>query len=241
MNSFAAIALLLVSAFANAQATQDRPNILLVLLDDVGFMDFGAYGSDTATPNIDALGQSGAMFTRYYTSPLCAPSRASLMTGQDNHVVGVGTLAEVLTPEMRNSPAYSMTWEDSQKTIATELKSAGYQTFVTGKWGIGGIGANLPHRFGFDRSWVLDATGASNYAQKPYLPMYKEAEWYEDGERVSLPGDFYSSRNIVDKMIDYLDESDADKPFFSYLSFMAVHIPVQVPEEYVEKYNGVFD
>ena len=241
MNSFAAIALLLVSAFANAQATQDRPNILLVLLDDVGFMDFGAYGSDTATPNIDALGQSGAMFTRYYTSPLCAPSRASLMTGQDNHVVGVGTLAEVLTPEMRNSPAYSMTWEDSQNTIATELKSAGYQTFVTGKWGIGGIGANLPHRFGFDRSWVLDATGASNYAQKPYLPMYKEAEWYEDGERVSLPGDFYSSRNIVDKMIDYLDESDADKPFFSYLSFMAVHIPVQVPEEYVEKYNGVFD
>ncbi|MDX2093066.1 MAG: arylsulfatase [Kofleriaceae bacterium] len=218
-----------------------RPNILLVLLDDAGFMDFGAYGSDTATPRIDGLGQSGAMFTRYYTHPLCGPTRASLMTGQDNHVVGAGTLGEVLTPEMERLPAYSMTWADHQKTIASRLKAAGYQTFVTGKWGVGRVGVNLPHRFGFDRSYVLDATGSDNYGAKPYVPVYKEVKWFEDGKRISLPADFYSSRNIVDKMIQYVDGADPEKPFFGYLAFQAIHVPVQVPREYVDKYDGVFD
>ncbi|MEO0322915.1 MAG: arylsulfatase [Myxococcota bacterium] len=235
------LGLFLAPAAVGAQAEATRPNILLVLLDDAGFMDFGAYGSDTATPNIDRLARSGTMFTRYYTQPLCGPSRASLMTGQDNHVVGAGTLGEVLTDEMRAFPAYSMTWEDNQQTIASRLKTMGYQTFVTGKWGIGGIGVNLPHRFGFDRSWVLDATGASNYEAKPYLPLYTEVKWFEDGHRVSLPDDFYSSRDIVDKMIEYIDGADPEAPFFAYLSFQAVHIPVQVPREYIDKYDGVFD
>jgi len=218
-----------------------KPNILLVLLDDAGFTDFGAYGSDNATPHIDRLGQSGAMFTRYYTHPLCGPTRASLMTGQDNHLVGAGTLGEVLTDEMKALPAYSMEWSDDQRTIASRLKQAGYQTFVTGKWGIGRVGANLPHRFGFDHSYVLDATGSSNYEAQPYVPVYKEVKWFEDGERISLPDDFYSSRNIVDKMIEYVEGADPDKPFFGYLAFQAIHVPVQVPREFVDKYDGVFD
>ena len=199
---------------------------------------------DTATPNIDELdelGQAGVMLSRYYTHPQCGPTRASLLTGQDNHVVGAGSLTEVLTDEMRALPAYSMRWQEDQKTIASRLKAAGYQTFVTGKWGIGDIGANLPHRFGFDRSWVLDSTGSSNYRAKSYLPLYKEVKWFEDGERVSLPEDFYSSRNIVDKMLEYVDEADPDRPFFGYLAFQAIHIPVQVPPEYIDKYDGVFD
>lgn len=224
-----------------AQVPESKPNILIVLLDDAGFMDFGSYGSDTRTPRIDALSAAGAQFTRYYSTPLCAPSRASLLTGRDNHSVGVGTLSEVLTDEMRELPAYSMIWEDGQETIATRLKAAGYQTFVTGKWGIGEIGANLPNRFGFDRSWVLDSTGASNYTDKPYLPLYTEVKWFEDGERVGLPEDFYSSRDIVDKMIGYLDDADPDRPFFAFVSLMALHIPVQVPREYTDGYDGVFD
>lgn len=229
------------STVADASTERGRPNILLVLLDDAGFMDFGAFGSDTATPNIDALGRSGTMFTRYYTQPLCGPSRASLLTGQDNHVVGSGTLAEVLTEEMKASPAYSMVWRDDQKTIASRLKAAGYQTFVAGKWGVGHVGANLPNRFGFERSWVLDATGSSNYRAKSYLPVYKEVKWFEDGERISLPEDFYSSRNIVDKMIEYLDGADRDQPFFGYVAFQALHLPVQVQPEFIDKYDGVFD
>lgn len=237
------VIVLFLSFTASVEATQSdtRPNILLVLLDDVGFMDFSAYGSDTATPNIDQLGNTGAMLTRYYTSPLCGPSRASLMTGQSPHQVGAATLAEVLTDEMRAMPAYNMTWADQQQTIASRLKSAGYQTFVSGKWGIGDIGANLPHRFGFDKSWVLDSTGSSNYRAKSYLPHYLEVEWYENGKRTSLPEDFYSSRNIVDKMIEYVDEADPSKPYFGYLSFQAIHIPLQVSPEFINKYNGVFD
>lgn len=224
-----------------APAERPRPDILVVLLDDVGFMDLGAYGSDTATPRIDRLGEAGTMFTRYYTLPLCGPSRASLLTGQDNHSVGAGTLNEAITDEMRSLPAYSMLWKDDQKTIASRLRESGYQTFVTGKWGVGKKGKNLPHRFGFDRSWVLDATGSSNYAARPYVPLYKEVHWYEDGDEVELPTDFYSSRNIVDKMIEYVDEADPDRPFFGYLSFQALHIPVQAPREFIDKYDGVFD
>jgi len=230
-----------LAAQAPADAPAQKPNILLVLLDDVGFMDFGAYGSNTATPNIDALGRAGVMFTRYYTHPLCGPSRASLMTGQDNHLVGAGTLSEALTEEMHALPAYNGVWKESQQTIATHLKGAGYQTFVVGKWGIGHGGTNPPNRFGFDRSFVLDATGGDNYEAKPYVPLYKEVFWTEDGQRVKLPDDFYSPRNIVDKAISYIDQADSTKPFFAYVAFQAVHMPNQAPREYVDKYNGVFD
>ena len=151
-----------------------------------------------------------------------------LMTGRDNHEVALGSIPEVLAPNMRRNPAYSMRWPDGLPTIASRLRNAGYQTFVTGKWGIGDIGKNLPDRFGFDRSFVIDATGGSNYDHTPYLALYEKTEWFEDGEPITLPDGFYSSEGIVDRMITYLDEADPDKPFFSYLSFQAIHFPVQV-------------
>lgn len=224
-----------------ALAQEKKPNIVLVVVDDAGFMDFGAYGSDTATPNIDRLAKSGAIFSRFYATPQCGPSRAMLLTGQSSHATGMGSIAEVMNEQMRALPAYSLKWKKDQRTIASHLKSAGYQTFASGKWGIGYIGENLPHRFGFDRSWVLDSTGSSNFSTKSYLPVYDEMKWYEDGQRVSLTEDFYSSRNIVDKMIKYVDESDPNKPFFGYVAFQAIHIPLQVSTEFIDKYNGVFD
>ncbi|MDX5592285.1 arylsulfatase [Pseudovibrio sp. SPO723] len=218
-----------------------RPNILVVLFDDVGFTGFGAYGSDARTPNIDRLAQSGTLFSRYYSSPFCGPSRAMLMTGQDNHQTGMGTLVETVTPEQRELPGYSMVWDKDQATIATILSEAGYQTYVTGKWGIGAKGKNLPNHFGFDRSYVMDSTGGSNYDHRHYLPGYPEVPWFEDGKPVRLPEDFYSSRNLVDQMIRYIDEGDADQPFFGFLSLQAAHIPVQAPLEFIERYDGVFD
>jgi len=233
--------LILFSVSTFAQQMPERPNILLVMLDDVGFMGLGVYGSDAKTPNIDQIAHQGTQFTRYYTAAMCGPSRAMLMTGQDSHQVGMATLVEALSPEMKQHPSYSMQWDKTQQTIATRLKKNDYQTFVSGKWGIGRTGKNLPNEFGFERSFVLDATGASNYREAPYMPLYKEVKWFEDGQRVSLPDDFYSSRDIVNKMIHYVDESNSDKPFFAYLSLQAIHIPVQVPREYIDKYNGVFD
>jgi arylsulfatase/uncharacterized sulfatase len=235
----ALMAYFLTGTPALAQDTQ--PNILLVLFDDVGFMDFGAYGSDTRTPNIDELAQSGIMFSSYYSSPFCGPSRAMLMTGMDNHQVGMGTLVETVTEEMRAFPGYSMNWNADQETIGTLLSEAGYRTYITGKWGIGETGANLPDKFGFDRSYVMDATGGSNYDASPYLPGYDDVEWFEDGAPISLPDDYYSSRSLVDKMIEYIDAGDPRRPFFAFLSFQAVHIPVQAPLPYIDSYNGVFD
>ena len=224
-----------------AGAQDTPPNILVVLFDDVGFTGFGAYGADANTPNIDALAQSGTLFSRYYSSPFCGPSRAMLMTGLDNHQTGMGTLVETVTPEQSELPGYTMVWDDDQATIASLLSSAGYQTYVSGKWGIGAKGKNLPNRFGFDRSYVMDSTGGSNYDHSHYLPGYPEVSWYEDGEPVRLPEDFYSSRNLVDQMIRYIDEGDAAQPFFGFLSLQAVHIPVQAPAEFIDRYDGVFD
>ena len=219
----------------------DPPNILVVLFDDVGFTGFGAFGGDAETPNIDALARSGTLFSRYYSSPFCGPSRAMLLTGMDNHQTGMGTLVETVTPEQSVLPGYSMIWDDDQETIASLLSEAGYRTYVSGKWGVGAKGKNLPDRFGFDRSYVMDSTGGSNYDHTHYLPGYPEVSWYEDGEPVRLPDDFYSSRNLVDQMIGYIDEGDADQPFFGFLSLQAIHIPVQAPIEFIDKYDGVFD
>ncbi|WP_121631967.1 arylsulfatase [Tropicibacter alexandrii] len=230
-----------VLAALPALAQETRPNILVVLFDDVGFTGFGAYGADASTPHIDALAEQGALFSRYYSSPFCGPSRAMLMTGQDNHQTGMGTLTETVTAAQSALPGYSMVWDDGQQTIASHLSKAGYQTYVSGKWGIGAKGKNLPDRFGFDRSYVMDSTGGSNYDHRHYLPGYPEVSWYEDGEPVRLPEDFYSSRNLVDKMIAYIDEGAPDQPFFGFLSLQAVHIPVQAPAEFIDKYEGVFD
>ena len=218
-----------------------QPNILVILFDDVGFSGFGAYGGDERTPRIDALAQRGVILSRYYTSPFCGPTRAMLMTGMDSHQVGMGTLVETVTPAMRSAPGYSMRWKADQKTIGTMLSAAGYQTYVTGKWGIGEIGANLPNKFGFDRSYVMDATGGGNYDAKPYLPGSHSVEWFEDGKPITLPQDYYSSRSLVDKMIEYVDAGDPQRPFFGYVALQAAHMPIQVPVEYVDRYNGVFD
>ncbi|QFU08620.1 Arylsulfatase [Rhodobacteraceae bacterium THAF1] len=231
----------LAFAVPAALAQESRPNILVVLFDDVGFTGFGAYGGDANTPRIDALSQSGTLFSRYYSSPFCGPSRAMLMTGQDNHETGMGTLVETVTPGQRELPGYSMIWDDGQQTIASRLSEAGYRTYVSGKWGIGAKGANLPNRFGFDRSYVMDSTGGSNYDHSHYLPGYQDVAWYEDGEPVRLPEDFYSSRNLVDQMIEYIDEGGTDQPFFGFLSLQAVHIPVQAPLEFIDRYDGIFD
>ena len=134
----------------------------------------------------------------------------------------MGTLVETLSSAMKGNPGYSMVWKDGQQTVASRLKKAGYQTFVTGKWGIGRVGKNLPHRFGFDRSFVLDSTGASNYNNRHYLPSKAYAKWFENGKPAKLPKNYYSSRSIVDKMIKYIDESSPKKPFFAFVSMQAL-------------------
>lgn len=231
------LVLVLLVILAPRLAEAEQPNFVVVLVDDAALMDFHVYGGEAATPNIDELAAQGTLFTQHRATPFCAPSRAMLLTGMDNHLAGFGTIAEVLPPEHRGRPGYTMALEPGVETVATKLKRAGYRTYMTGKWHLGHGEGELPSDHGFDRSFILDASGADNWEDKPYLPYYKDAPWYEDGKKANLPDDFYSSTFIAGKMQAYLEADEArSEPFFAYVAFMAVHIPVQAPKEYTEKY-----
>lgn len=233
-------ALTLASPSANARQIQGKPNFVILLIDDAALMDLGVYGGEARTPHIDALAARGAMFTQYRTSPLCAPSRAMLLTGIDNHRTGVATIPEVLPPEHRGKPGYTMALEPGVMTIASRLKPSGYRTLMTGKWHLGSGTGDLPDSHGFDRSFALDASGADNWEDKSYMPFYADAPWYEDGQAAALPDNFYSSEFIVSKMISYLEEGDSAQPFLAYLGFQAVHIPVQAPPEFTANYLDTY-
>lgn len=236
-----ALTILVAAALpVSAQAESQKPNFVVMVIDDAALMDLGIYGGEAATPNIDALATSGAMFTQYRSSPLCSPSRAMLLTGVDNHRTGISTIPEVLPPEHVGKPGYSMRLEPGVTTLAARLKPLGYRTLMTGKWHLGSGKGDLPDGHGFDRSFALDASGADNWEDKSYMPFYADAPWYEDGKPASLPEDFYSSTFIVDKMIEYMDEGDASTPFFAYLGFQALHIPVQAPPEFTANYLDTY-
>lgn len=227
------------AAQGSAQANRP-PNFVVLLADDLALMDLGIYGGEANTPNIDALAQGGRMFTRYHTSPLCSPSRAMLLTGLDNHRTGVSTIQEVIPPEHMGKKGYSLRFEPGVTTISERLKGQGYRTYMTGKWHLGQGQGDLPNDHGFDRSFILDASGADNWEQKSYMPYYKTAPWFEDGKPARLPKDFYSSRFLIDKMIDYIDSGPGNQPFLAYVGFQAVHIPVQAPEEFTRKYADTY-
>lgn len=240
VSALATSPLLAQEAAETAQPTA-RPNFVLVLVDDAAFMDFGIYGGEAQTPVIDRLARRGMIFSNYHTSPLCAPSRAMLLTGLDNHRTGLATIPEVLPPEHRGQPGYGMSLEPGVVTVADRLQAAGYRTYMTGKWHLGHGEGDLPDAHGFDHSFVLDASGADNWDEKPYMPYYRTADWFEDGARAHLPDEFYSSEFLVDRMIDYIDADNASpEPFFAYLAFQAIHIPVQAPHEFTENYADTY-
>jgi arylsulfatase A-like enzyme len=231
----------LVAATGPASPAGSRPNVVIILADDVALMDFGAYGGEARTPHIDALAGRGALFTQYRASPLCSPSRAMLLTGMDAHLTGVATIPEVLPAEQRGQPGYRMALEPGVLTLADRLRAQGYRTVMAGKWHMGEAADEMPQAHGFDRSFALAASGADNWDDRSYMPYYQDAPWFEDGVETSLPEDFYSSRFIVDTAIKYLAETDPAKPFFAYLPFQAIHIPVQAPQEFIDRYKGRYD
>ena len=222
-----------------------QPNVVMVVADDVGFSDFGAYGSEIRTPHIDAIAASGVRFSNFHVSPMCSPSRAMLLTGVDSHLAGVASLYVATPLRHRGRPGYEGELRTDVVTIASRLRRAGYRTYLSGKWNLGSTASSLPSARGFDRTFALDATGADNYEKKPYLPIYDEPPpWFADGKPTDLPEDFYSSEHLVDTLVDFIDADQAaanPSPFFAYLGFQAVHLPVQAPREFTERYTGTYD
>ena len=221
---------------------QRPPNVVLILADDLGFTDLASYGSEIQTPHLSALAKAGVSFSNYHTAANCAPSRAMLLTGVDSHRAGVPNIPEMIPPEQAAYSHYAGTLGENVVTVATLLQDAGYHTYMAGKWHLGHSPGQLPSRRGFERTLALGDSGADNWQHKTYLPIYDRANWYADGEEYQLPEEFYSSRFLVDKMIEFIDENQHDgAPFFAYLPFQAVHIPVQAPEEFIDRYMGVYD
>lgn len=217
-----------------------RPNILLIVADDLGFSDPGVYGGEISTPNIDALAAEGLQFSNFNVSATCSPTRAMLMTGVTSHKVGMGNMKEIMADNQKGQPGYETWLNDQAVTLPSLLSDAGYRTYMAGKWHLGERAQSLPNARGFQRSVALLESGADNWEAKHYLPA-GTATWLEDGQPISLPDDFYSSFYYADKLIEYLSsEPDSDKPFFAYLAFQAVHAPHHAPEAYVEKYAETY-
>ena len=233
--------LFLILGAVVAKAAQ-QPNIILILADDLGFTDIAPYGSEISTPSLPALASEGISFTNYHTAASCAPSRAMLLTGVDNHRAGVASIPEAIPPEQSGFDNYQGVLGNNVVTVASLLEASGYHTYMAGKWHLGKERHQLPSRRGFEKTVAMADTGADNWEQKPYIPIYKKANWFADGEEMVLPEDFYSSRFLIDKTIEFIDSNLEDgRPFFAYLPFQAVHIPVQAPQEFIDQYMGVYD
>jgi len=218
-----------------------HPNILLILADDMGYSDSSPYGGEIFTPNIATLAYQGAMFSNFHVAPTCTPTRAMVLTGADNHAVGIGNMKELLADNQRGKPGYEGVLNSRAETIAAMLRAAGYHTYMAGKWHLGQTKELLPAAQGFEQSVVLAEGGADNWEKKPYTPKYKAVHFYENFDEIDLPPDFYSSKFYTDKMLAYIDRNVADgKPFFGYLAFQAVHQPHQAPADFTERYLSTY-
>ena len=224
-------------------AEKTRPNIVVLLADDWGFSDVGAFGGEIATPHLDDLARRGMRFSNFHVSASCSPTRAMLLTGVDNHRNGVGNMRETIPQSHVGKPGYLTVLDTNVVTIASLLKDSGYRTYVAGKWHVGKEPHNLPPARGFERSIIQGDSGSDNWETgKRYLDLADTVSWFEDGKTAVMPTDYYSSKFFVDKMLAYIQSGAKDKkPFFAYVAFQANHIPLQAPKEFVDKYKGKYD
>jgi len=216
---------------------------VIVVADDWGFTDVGAFGGEIPTPNLDRLAARGTRFTNFHAAASCAPTRAMLLTGVEHHLAGVGNLHESMPREHRGRPGYLGALAPDVVTVASLLQAAGWRTYASGKWNVGTEPHNLPDRRGFDRSIVQGDTGSDNWVPtQRYLPHSPSVQWFEDGRPATMPATFYSSEWFVDRLIGFLREPPGrDRPFFALLGFQANHVPLQAPREFVERHAGRYE
>jgi arylsulfatase A-like enzyme len=228
---------------SKAEEASSRPNIILIVADDLGYSDIGPFGGDIHTPAIDKLAKESMLFSNFHVLPTCSPSRSVLLTGYDNHIAGLGIMGEVSYSALNGLPGYTGHLSDKVATLPEILQKNGYHTYMAGKWHLGDKDGQIPADRGFERSFTLLQGGGSHYAdQKPLSPP-QVMDYRANRQKVAaLPADFYSARNYTDTLINYIDKDKADhKPFFVYASYTTPHDPLQAPKEYIDKYKGKFN
>ncbi|MEH6570994.1 MAG: arylsulfatase [Halioglobus sp.] len=222
---------------------QRRPNILLIVADDLGYSDIGSFGGEIATPTLDRLADEGLQLSNFHVLPTCSPSRSVLLSGADNHVAGLGTMGELKTPEMQGHSGYAGYLNFEVAALPEVLQAGGYQTYMAGKWHLGHEKDTIPHARGFDETFALLPGGGSHWRDMKPLSPPQTMIYSRNGQKVeSLPDDFYSTTYYTDTILNSIDQGKDDgKPFFAYLSYTAPHDPLHAPEAYIDKYKGRYD
>ena len=222
-----------------AAAAQERPNILLIIADDLGYADLGVYGSNIRTPNIDTLANEGLRFTQFHTAPLCAPTRAMLLSGNNNHVAGLGRQGAE-GPIQTHLPGYEGYLSPRVAPMPQLLQDASYHTYSVGKWHLGTAAEHSPQAAGFERSFNLVDGAGSHFGSTGFFAG--GSRYREDGELVEYPDGRYSTEVYTDRLIEFIDSDRADdRPFFAYAAYTSPHWPLQVPDDYLELYRGEYD
>jgi arylsulfatase A-like enzyme len=241
------LVLTLTLLFARADAAQTRPNVVVILVDDMGWSDIGPYGSEIPTPHLDALAAGGIRFTQFYSTPRCSPTRASLLTGLYSHQAGMGHLDNVIR---EGSSGTTGRLNDRSVTIAEVLHDAGYFTAMAGKWHLGQQNGSPPWRRGFDRVLNERAGGMffpnQNVGGGDELTKRGQEPLYLDGNPIArdsaeLGHDWYATFLWAEWGLKFVDEAlKAKKPFFLYLPHNAPHFPLMAPQNLIAKYRGKY-
>ena len=221
-----------------------RPNILLIVADDLGYSDLGSYGGEINTPVLDGLAQQGMRYTDFYVSPTCSVTRSMLLSGTDNHIAGLGNMGELRAPNQMGKPGYEGVLNTRVASVAELLSDNGYHTYMAGKWHLGLAPDQIPHARGFERDFSLLVGGGSHFDDGWNIEwQIPKAPYTEDGRPVEkLPKDFYSTKAYTDKTLQFIEEGRQDgKPFFAYMAFTAPHGPLHVPNDWLRRYKNHYD
>jgi arylsulfatase A-like enzyme len=227
-----------------SSSQKTKPNILLIVADDLGFSDLASFGGEISTPVLSQLAKEGLSFSNFHVQPTCSPTRSSLLTGNDNHVAGLGIMSEVDYPALSalHLPGYAGQLSDQVVTIPEILRDNGYHTYMVGKWHLGEGPGHDPYDRGFEETFILGTGGGSHWDDQRALSPLQHMEYTRNGHQVELPEDFYSTKNYTDSLLAFIGRNEMDKkPFFAYLAYTAVHDPLHAPKAYIDKYKGKFD
>lgn len=231
------------SQSTGSQTGGKRPNIVVILGDDMGYSDIGMFGSEIQTPNLDMLASSGVRFTNYYTHASCSPSRSMLLSGVDTHLNGLGNMDEWTAPNQVGKDGYEGNLNDKVVTLPQLLKDSGYHTYMVGKWHLGKSPDKIPAARGFERDFtMLDGMG-SYWDMTNMTALVPNTLYTEDGKYLTkLPKNYYATRTYTEKIISFIDADHKDgKPFFAYVAHQAPHDPYHLPKDWRNRHVGQYD
>jgi arylsulfatase len=238
-----ALATLAMPAIAAEADAPRRPNIVIILGDDMGFADMGSFGGEIKTPNLDSLARDGVRFTNFYTHASCSPTRSMLLSGVDTHLNGLGNMDEWTAPNQRGVPGYEGYLNNRVVTLPQLLKGAGYHTYMVGKWHLGKAPEQIPAARGFERDFSLLDGAGSYWDMTNFTAASPRSVFTEDGRYLTrLPKDYYATKTYTDKLIGFIDANHGDgKPFFAYVSHQAPHDPYHLPRDWRSRHVAGYD